>query len=388
MATMPEPAVAAEESVRSRIGAAHRVVVKVGSSSLTTPEGGLAPSRLQRLVDALADARDRNREVVLVSSGAIATGLMPLGLQERPRDLATQQAAASVGQGLLVAHYTRRFLERGYTVGQVLLTEDDVVRRGQYRNANRTLTRLLELGVVPIINENDTVASQEIRFGDNDRLAALVAHLVRADALILLSDVDALYTDHPANPGARRIAEVRDPQDLLGVDTSRIGSRVGTGGMTTKVEAAQIATSAGIPVLLTNADQCVEALAGGDVGTCFHVTGRRRGARQLWVAHATRAEGDLVIDAGAARALTERDASLLPVGITEVRGDFHEGDPVNIVDPDNLVIARGLAGFDADDLRRMKGLTTARLLDTLGPDFGGTAVHKDALVVLPRARPL
>ena len=201
-------------------------------------------------MDTLAVARAAGREVVLVSSGAIAAGLSPLGLKTRPRDLATQQAAASVGQGLLMGYYTHLFAAHEIEVGQVLLTVDDVTRRGHYRNAYRTFGRLLELGVMPIVNENDTVATHEIRFGDNDRLAALVAHLVHADALILLSDVDALYTGHPKLPESRRVSDVYADEDLAGIDISTRGTAVGTGGMITKVDAAKIATSAGIPTVL------------------------------------------------------------------------------------------------------------------------------------------
>jgi glutamate 5-kinase len=197
-----------------------RVVVKVGSSSLTDGTGKLDPARLRALVDVLAARVNGGHQVVLVSSGAIATGMDPLGLAQRPRDLATQQAAASVGQGLLVAHYTRAFHEHGLRVGQVLLTADDTMRRTQYRNAQRALERLLDLGIVPIVNENDTVATDEIRFGDNDRLAALVSHLVHADAMALLTDVDGLYTGPPNREGSRRIAEVRGPKDLDGIDVS------------------------------------------------------------------------------------------------------------------------------------------------------------------------
>ncbi|NNG20404.1 glutamate 5-kinase [Naumannella sp. ID2617S] len=367
-------------------GSAPRVVVKVGSSSLTTPQGAIDPDRIQSLVDALAGVRAAGREVVLVSSGAIAAGISPLGLKRRPRDLATQQAAASVGQGLLVAHYTRRFLEHGCRVGQVLLTVDDVTRQGLYRNAYRTLAKLLDFGVIPIVNENDTVATHEIRFGDNDRLAALVAHLVHADALVLLSDVDALHTDHPSRPGARRIPEVADATELAGVDISRTGSAVGTGGMVTKVQAAEIATSAGIPTLLTSAANASSALSGADVGTRFAVTGKRRPTRLLWLQHASYTAGQLHLDAGAVRALVERNASLLPVGITAVEGEFSAGEPVNLVTPDGAVTARGLAGFDAADLRRMIGKDSRELLSALGEDYEGVAVHRDVLVILNRHR--
>lgn len=364
-------------------GTAKRIVVKIGSSSLTSEaDGRLDPDRVQALVDTLAAARSADREVVLVSSGAIAAGLEPLGLRRRPNDLPTQQAAASVGQGLLVAHYTRRFHDYGWRVGQVLLTVDDVTRQQHYRNAYKTFQKLLQLGVIPIVNENDTVATHEIRFGDNDRLAALVAQLVHADALFLLSDVDALYTDHPSNPEARRISEVLSEGDLTGVDTSRTGSRVGTGGMTTKIQAAAIATSAGIPVLVTAARNAAAALAGEDVGTRFTATGKRRPTRQLWLRHASYAAGHVHLDEGAVRAVVEGKASLLPVGITDVSGDFEAGEPVNIVAPDGTVVARGLVNFDSDSLRMVMGRSIADMGREFGPDWERVAVHRDVLVVL------
>src|ERR687898_337715 len=249
-------------TVRDVIATAHRVVVKVGSSSLTTTAGGIDPGRIETLVRALAEVRQQGREVVLVSSGAIAAGLAPLNLRTRPQDLATQQAAASVGQGLLMGYYTQLFAGHGIGVGQVLLPVDDVTRHSHYRNAYRTFGRLLELGVLPIVNENDNVATHEIRFGDNDRLAALVAHLVHADALVLLSDVDALYSEHPAKPAARKITEVRNEDDLAGIDFATRGAAVGTGGIITKIEAARIATSAGIPVVLAAARDVESALQG------------------------------------------------------------------------------------------------------------------------------
>ncbi|WP_460368889.1 glutamate 5-kinase, partial [Actinocorallia lasiicapitis] len=251
------------ESLRSAIADARRIVVKAGSSSLTTPQGTIDGARIDALVDVLAERRKAGSEVVFVSSGAIAAGLGPLGLSRRPRDLATQQAAASVGQGLLIARYASSFARHGLTVGQVLLTADDMMRRAHHNNAQRTLLALLKLGMLPIVNENDTVATDEIRFGDNDRLAALVAHLVRADALVLLSDVDALYTGDPRLPGSRKIEDVRSEADLEGVTTGSAGSKVGTGGMVTKVEAARIATGAGVPVVLTSAAAAAGAVAAG-----------------------------------------------------------------------------------------------------------------------------
>jgi glutamate 5-kinase len=367
------------------VAGAKRVVVKIGSSSLTTPEGGIDPERVSRLVDALAATRDRGAEVVLVSSGAIAAGLAPLDLPRRPRDLATQQAAASVGQGLLVRRYNEEFARHGIIAGQVLLTVDDVTRRSHYRNAYRTFAKLLELGVLPVVNENDTVATTEIRFGDNDRLAALVAHLVHADLLLLLSDVDGLYDGDPSRDGSSLLAEVVSEADLDAVHIGRTGAAgVGTGGMQTKVEAARIATGAGIPVVLTSADRAAEALSGSPVGTVFHPTGRRRPTRLLWLAHATEPKGRLVLDAGAVTALTERRASLLPAGITAVVGTFSGGDPVDLVGPDDVAVARGLVNFDSDELPALLGRSTHDLARELGASYEREVVHRDALVLLPR----
>ena len=365
------------------VRAARRIVVKVGSSSLTTAAGGIDPARVRRLVEVLAVARGSGAEVVLVSSGAIAAGLAPLGFSTRPRALAAQQAAASVGQGLLAHRYQEEFARHGIVTGQVLLTVDDVVRRAHYRNAHQTLAKLLELGVVPIVNENDTVATSEIRFGDNDRLAALVAHLVHADLLVLLSDVDGLYDGPPSRSGAQLLPVVRSEDDLAAVTIGAAGSSgVGTGGMTTKVEAARIATGAGIPVVLTSAEQGAAALSGAEVGTLFEATGKRRPARQLWLAHATSGLGSLTLDAGAVRAVVSRGASLLPAGITSVAGSFVAGDPVDLLDPDGGVVARGLVNFDADELPALLGRSTGDLKESLGAAYEREVVHRDDLVLL------
>jgi glutamate 5-kinase len=367
-------------SVRVQVTAASRIVVKIGSSSLTTAAGGLCRQRVDALVDALAA---HPAETVVVSSGAIAAGLAPLGLPRRPRDLATQQAAASVGQGLLMQAYTESFARSERTVGQVLLTVDDITRRVHYRNAYRTLRRLLDLGTVPIVNENDTVATEEIRFGDNDRLAALVAALVGADLLILLSDVDALYTGDPSKPGTRRINEVRGEEDLVGVSIGKAGKAgVGTGGMLTKVEAARIATNSGIPVILTSAPLAAAALAGEEVGTLFHRVRERPAARLFWLAHATSPRGRLHLDPGAVRAVVDRRASLLPAGITAVDGQFTAGDPVDLVDHGGRPIARGLVNYDATELPGLLGRSTPELAAELGPGYEREVVHRDDLVLL------
>ncbi len=368
---------------RDVVASAKRLVVKVGSSSLASSHGGLDVARVDAIVAALAGRVGAGAQVVLVSSGAIAAGLRPLGLAKRPKDLATQQAAASVGQGMLVARYTEAFGRHGLTVGQVLLTADDVVRRAHYRNAARTFERLLGLGVVPVVNENDTVATEEIRFGDNDRLAALVTHLVSADALVLLSDVDGVYDTDPSHGPATRVSDVHGDADLAHVRLGAVGKAgVGLGGMATKVAAARIAAGAGVPTLLAHADDVASALAGGDVGTCFHPTGKRAPARLLWLAHATTGRGSVRLDAGAVEAVVDRRSSLLPAGITAVDGKFSAGDPVDLVDAEGRVVARGLVAYDAAELPPLLGRSTHDLVAELGAAYSREVVHRDDLALL------
>ncbi|MGY1777999.1 glutamate 5-kinase [Geodermatophilus sp. SYSU D00804] len=370
-------------TARPQVAGAPRVVVKVGSSSLTTLPGGLDADRLAALVDVLAAVRAQGREVVLVSSGAIAAGLAPLGVEGRPRDLATAQAAASVGQLRLVQTYADAFDRHGVTVGQVLLTADDLTRRGHYRNARQTLERLLTLGVIPIVNENDTVATDEIRFGDNDRLAALVAHVAAAGALVLLSDVDGVYDGDPRTGPAQLLDTVRGPGDLAAVTlgTARRNG-VGTGGMATKVEAALIASGAGVPVVVTSTPQAAAALAGERVGTLFEPSGRRPSGRQFWLRYASRPRGRLVLDDGAVRAVRERHASLLAAGVTGVDGDFLADDPVELVGPDGTVVARGLVAYDARELPALLGRRTT----DLDPEYRREVVHRDEMVLVGRLR--
>jgi glutamate 5-kinase len=381
-----DPEASAEDTAtpaRPDIAAATRIVIKIGSSSLTTPDGAIDDARIAALVAALADRVRSRRQVLLVSSGAIAAGMAPLRLRRRPRDLATQQAAASVGQGLLIARYTAAFARHGLGTGQVLLTADDLMRRGHYRNAQRTLDRLLELGMVPVINENDTVATDEIRFGDNDRLAALVAHVTRASALILLSDVDGLYDGDPRRGEARRIETVSGPADLAGVKAGRGGGQgVGTGGMSTKLESAVIATSAGIPTVVTAASAAAAALAGEPTGTYFAPTGPRPTTRLLWLAHAAVGRGSLRLDPGAVEAVVARRASLLPAGITGVEGEFDAGDPVDLRDENGAVVARGLVNYDAKEIPGLMGRSTRWLASKLGQEYEREVVHRDDLVIL------
>ncbi|WP_116116163.1 glutamate 5-kinase [Austwickia chelonae] len=369
-------------AVRQQISTASRLVVKVGSSSLTTAEGILDGGRLRTLADALAERRLSGHQVVLVSSGAIAAGIVPLGLTQRPRDLATQQAAASVGQGALIAAYTAAFGAHRLTVGQVLLAASDLNRSDHYVNARRAIIRLLRLGVLPVVNENDTVATDEIRFGDNDRLAALVAHLIGAEALVLLTDTDALYDGPPQEPGSHRISSVSGDKDLVGVRIGGSGSSVGTGGMVTKIEAARTATGAGIPTLLAGAGQVTEALRGDDLGTLFLPRGERPTSKRLWLAHASEPEGRLVLDDGAVNALRAGRASLLPAGIVAVEGAFAQGAPVELVDRSKVPVARGLVAFSSDELPRLLGRSTRWLGEVLGPQYARDVVNRDYLVLV------
>ena len=371
-------------TMRDSISKAKRIVIKIGSSSLTGKAGsGLDASAVDKLVDVVAAAKKNGAEVLVVSSGAIAAGLAPLGLQTRPKDLSTQQAAASVGQGLLIHRYTESFARYAITASQVLLTTTDVVRRSHYSNAQRALFKLISMNVVPVINENDTVGTSEIRFGDNDRLAALVSLLTQADLLVLVSDIDALYDAPPSDSNAKKISEVEDLGQLSQIKLGGAGSAgVGSGGMVTKIEAARIATSAGTAMLLTNLTNLSAALKGESVGTYFHAKESKSNSRALWLAHASTANGKLVLDAGATKAILERGVSLLPAGVTAVEGDFDAGDTVDLVDPNGVVIARGIVNFDSDEIPQMLGKSTKELAATLGAEFERELVHRDDLVLI------
>ncbi|MFT3714874.1 MAG: glutamate 5-kinase [Gordonia sp. (in: high G+C Gram-positive bacteria)] len=365
---------------RSGIAAARSIVVKIGSSALTDLTTGLDTDRLDRLVDALEARMKSGTDVIVVSSGAIGAGIAPLGLKKRPSDLATKQAAASVGQLKLAHAWGTSFARYDRTVGQVLLTADDISNRAHHANAQRTLDRLRALHAVAVVNENDTVATNEIRFGDNDRLAALVAHLASADALILLSDVDGLYSGDPRKPGpdgqpARFIEEVDGPDDLDGVIAGS-GGALGTGGMASKLSAARLAADSGVPVLLAAASQADEALSGASVGTVFAAREDRLSARRFWVRHAAETHGRIGLDAGAVQAIVHRRRSLLAAGITAVSGEFSDGDVVELAGPDGVTCARGVVSYDAHDVREMVGKST----DELPADLRRPVIHADDLV--------
>ena len=369
-------------TTRDSLPSARRIVVKIGSSSLTDAHGRLDQDHIQQIADTAAGLAEQGTELVIVSSGAIAAALGPLGLAERPAAVALQQAAASVGQALLATAWQGAFARHGRITGQVLLTESDVIRPQTYRNVRTALEALLGLGTVPVVNENDTTATHEIRFGDNDRLAALVAQLLGADALILLTDVDALYTAPPREPGAERIGQVDDVARLTGVSIGSVGSKVGTGGMVTKLSAAQLASTTGTAALLTSTEQFAAALAGQDVGTFFPAQHGRRRSRLVWLRFATRGAGTVHLDEGAATAVRSSRRSLLAVGISQVEGTFPAGVPVDVAAPDGEIIARGLTSFSSDELRAMAGRSTDEARQRLGERFRRPAVHRDQLVVL------
>ncbi|WP_375487038.1 glutamate 5-kinase [uncultured Mycobacterium sp.] len=363
---------------REAIRVARRVVVKVGTTALTTASGMFDAGSLAGLADAIEARMKAGSDVVIVSSGAIAAGIEPLGLNRRPADLATKQAAASVGQVALVNAWSAAFARYGRTVGQVLLTSHDISMRVSHTNAQRTLDRLRALHAVPIVNENDTVATNEIRFGDNDRLSALVAHLVGADALVLLSDIDGLYDADPRKAAeARFIPEVSSPADLEGVVAGR-GGHLGTGGMASKVSSALPAADAGVPVLLAAAAEAATALTDASVGTVFAARPDRMSARRFWVRYAAEAAGSLTIDEGAVRAVLRHRRSLLPAGITALSGRFHGGDVVELRGPDAAVVARGVVAYDAAELATMMGRSTSEL----PAELRRPAVHADDLVAV------
>lgn len=360
---------------REAVRSARSIVVKIGTTALTNPSGVFDAGRLAALADAIESRMKAGTDVVIVSSGAIAAGIEPLGLSKRPTDLATKQAAASVGQVALVNSWSAAFHRYDRTVGQVLLTAHDISQRVQHTNAARTLDRLRALHAVAIVNENDTVATNEIRFGDNDRLSALVAHLVGAEALVLLSDIDGLYDADPRKRDARLIPEVAGPGDLDGVVAGQ-GSRLGTGGMASKLSSALLAADAGVPVLLAAAADAAAALGDASVGTVFAARPARMSARKFWVRYAAEAAGALTLDAGAVRAVVGQRRSLLPAGITALAGKFFGGDVVELHDPDGRMVGRGVVAYDAAELATMIGRSTS----DLPAELRRPAVHADDLV--------
>ena len=370
---------------RRELRKARRIVVKVGSNLVTSPGLGGDPDRIERLAADVAAVR-QDREIALVSSGAIATGMARLGLAERPRSIPEKQAAAAVGQSALMWQYEIAFKRHGIAVGQVLLTAQDIGDRTRYLNARNTLLALLGFGVVPIVNENDTVAVEEIKVGDNDNLSALVASLIEADLLVLLTDVDGLYTADPArHAGATKLDTVEAITDEILAMAGTHDGAVSVGGMATKLQAAQKAAASGVPMIIASGREpgmLARILSGEAVGTCFVPKADRLGARKRWIAFAAPPQGRLAVDAGAVRALTRQGRSLLPSGVTEVEGEFGAGDVVSVVDGERREFARGLVNFDAEELRRIRGVRTQDIEARLGYKSVDEVIHRDNLVIL------
>lgn len=365
---------------------AKRLVIKIGSSLVASRDIGLQPERLEHLAEDLSALQHEGCQVVVVTSGAIVSGIKKLGLKSHHNNLPIKQAAAAIGQSRLMWGYEKAFERLGQTVAQVLLTHQELADRKVFLNARHTLTTLIAFGVIPIVNENDTVAVDEIRFGDNDTLAGQVAHLIDADLLIILSDVDGLFTEDPrTNPSATLIPLVTkitpDIEQCAG--SARTGE--GTGGMATKVTAAKKAAEYGVPTLILNGEipgLLAKVRQGEQAGTVFLPRDRRLGSRKRWIAFTLRSRGQLVLDTGAVEAVTHRGKSLLPSGILAVKGRFDSGDAVACTDPDGKEFAQGLANFSSNTLQRIKGLKTHEIQTMIGEQEYDEVIHRDNLVIL------
>ena len=369
-----------------KLGRVRTLVVKVGTGLVTDPGLGAAPARIEALAAGIAAVRE-GRRVVLVTSGAIATGMARLGLAERPRGIPDKQAAAAVGQSVLMWHYEAAFRRHGIAVGQVLLTAQDIGDRARYLNAKNTLAALLRFGVLPIVNENDTVAVEEIKVGDNDNLSALVASLLDADLLVLLTDVDGLYTDDPAvNARARKLDTVDEVTDDITRLARDRADGASVGGMATKLQAAKKAAAAGVPMIIASGREpgvLERLLAGAPVGTYFAPKTDRLAARKRWIAFAVAPRGRLTVDAGARAALTQRGKSLLPSGVVDVEGDFASGEVVAVLErAGGREFARGVVNFDAAELRKIRGVKTRDIEARLGYRSFDEVIHRDNLVIL------
>jgi glutamate 5-kinase len=374
-----------QSPARAQLRQTRRIVVKIGSGVLTDAKG-IRPRAFGEIARQVCSLCDAGREVVVVSSGAIALGGRELGWNHPGRSIPEKQAAAAVGQIALVEVYKRRFARFGRQVAQVLVTRTGLQQHERFLNARHTLQTLIGLGAIPIVNENDTVATEEIRFGDNDNLSATVANLVGADLLVIATDVDGLYhrAPRPGEPPPPLFEEIE--QITPEVERAAGGSdrAFGRGGMTTKLEAARAAARCGAATVFCNGrakDVLLRVAEGENVGTLF-VTGSRLASRKHWLAFTTRTRGELVLDAGAVRAVVERGKSLLPAGISEVRGKFGIGDPVACLDPQGREVARGLSAYASDATRRIAGLPTKGIVQVLGYSNGDEVIHRDDLVLV------
>ena len=365
---------------------ARRIVVKIGSSLVASRESGLRTDRIDRLAGEISTVKEGGRDVLLVSSGAIVSGIQKLGLKAYPKSLPVKQAAAAVGQSRLMWAYEKAFERLGQKVAQILLTHEDLADRRRFLNSRHTLTTLIEFGVIPIINENDTVAVDEIRFGDNDTLAGDVAHLVDADLLVILSDVDGLFTEDPRRNASATLMPLvpeitKDIEQRAGVASSFEG----TGGMASKIQAAKKVAEYGVATLIMNGETpglLPSVFEGSDAGTFILPGGRRLTSRKHWIAFTLRAKGKVALDDGAVEALVRRGKSLLPAGIIGVSGDFGPGDTVTCTDRHGKEFAKGLVNFSSDTLNRIKGLKTSDIQKAIGLQEYEEVIHRDNLVIL------
>ena len=373
---------------RTQLQAARRIVVKVGTSTLTHPNGKLNFFRIEGLVRELADAVNAGKQILLVSSGAVGAGMDRLGWKEKPKTIPEKQAAAAVGQGILMHTYEKLFAEYGQVVAQVLLTREDSVNRRRYANSRNTLLTLLNIGVIPIINENDAVSIDELKIGDNDTLSANVAAIVDADVLIILSDVEGVYSANPqTDPQARLLPEIADVTPEVEAMCGGAGTMRGTGGMLTKMAAARMAMNSGIVMVIASGgrDGAVQSvLAGKPIGTLFPPRQNRLQFRKRWLAFGARIKGRLKVDKGCAQALLSNGSSLLAAGVKEVDGNFEQGSTVSILNPEGWEIARGLVNYSTDDVRKIMGAHTHEIAEILGHKPYDEVVHRDNLVLLSR----
>lgn len=371
---------------REGLSQARRIVVKVGTSTITYPNGQLNLNRLEKLARELSDLKNSGHQVILVSSGAVGAGMARLGYRQRPKDVAEKQALAAVGQGILLRIYERLFDEYGQTVAQVLLTKENSVHHNLYVNSRRTLGRLLELGIVPIINENDAVSADELKIGDNDNLSAMVATLVEAELLIILSDIDGLYTANPASdPTATLISRVEEITPDIERIAGSAGSSLGTGGMMTKIDAAKIAMSAGVAMVIARGeiDGILHSIVeGAEVGTLFAPKDARLKLRKRWIAFGRRLDGVITVDDGCAEALRVKGKSLLAAGIKSVGGCFETGATVRIIDLLGREIARGIVRYDSETIQSIAGLSTKEIAAKIPSSDGQPVVHRDDMVII------
>ncbi|NLI30673.1 MAG: glutamate 5-kinase [Nitrospiraceae bacterium] len=363
-----------------------RIVIKIGSNILTRSDGGLNHKRVAAIAKEISELFAEGHEVVLVSSGAIAAGMGKLGFDRKPTDIQLKQACAAVGQSLLMRSYGKSFNRHGRKVGQILLTQGIFSNRVTYLNSKNTMEALLSFGVVPIVNENDTISTEEIKFGDNDRLAALVAGLIEADRLIILSDVDGLYPEDPKkNPSVRLITTVEEITPDIEQLAGGAGSIVGTGGMYSKILAAKRATAHGIRVHIVSGRKyglASAVLAGKKHGTTFLPQEHRISSRKGWIAYAVKSAGEMLLDDGAVKALKNGGKSLLPSGIVRVKGHFRAGDAVVCLDQAGRKVAKGIVNYAAEDIDRIKGKKTSDIESLLGFKYSDEVIHRDNLVLL------